>query len=56
MGSNTGKDVFEPSERFDTNPLARGRKAPQDRSRFTALVAAEEHPVMQSIFSPAARP
>ena len=49
MGSNAGKDVLEPGEGFDTNPLARGREAPQNCSRFAALVAAEEHPVIASI-------
>src|ERR1700688_4940649 len=31
---------------FDTNPLARRRETPEDRGRFAALVAAEEHPVV----------
>ena len=48
MGSDAGKDVLKPGEGFDTNPLARGREAPQNRSRFAALVAAEEHPVIAS--------
>ena len=46
MGSDAGKDVLEPGEGFDTNPLARRRKTPEHRSRFAALVAAEEGPVV----------
>src|ERR1039457_3272056 len=48
MGSDAGKDVLEPGEGFDTNPLAGGRETPQYRSRVAALVAAEEHPVVAS--------
>ena len=48
MGNDAGEDVLEPSEGFDTYPLARRCEAPEDRSRLAALVAAGEHPVVAS--------
>ena len=48
MGSDAGKDILEPGKGFDADPLAGGREAPQNRSRFATLVAAEEHPVIAS--------
>ena len=40
------ENVLEPGEGFDPDPLARGRKAPQDCIRLAALVAAEKGPVV----------
>src|SRR5437879_12526071 len=46
MGTDAREDVFEPGERIDPDPLARGQEAPQHGSRVATLVAAKEHPVV----------
>ena len=46
MGGDPGQDVLEPGEGIDSGPLAGRHQTPQHRSRFAALVAAKEHPVV----------
>jgi len=51
MGSDAGKDILEPGKGLNADPLAGGSEAPQNRSRFAALVAAEEHPVIALMYT-----
>ena len=46
MRANPGQNVLEPSERIQSVPLAGCDEAPQHSSGMTAIVAAEERPVV----------
>ena len=46
MAGDAGEDVLEPDVGIDPSPLAGSHEAAQHRRRFSALVAAEEYPVV----------